>query len=156
VLQAILADFSGTILLVSHDRYLIDSLATQIWEVQPDTARLRVYNGTYSEYKTVLEDEAANPAAPGVEQTAKSEAKNERPPEKTAPAGLSKNEQYRRQKAVEVLESEIAELETQLKKVSLELENPPSDFNRVEALGQTYLDLQSQLEQRYAAWEALN
>ena len=33
VLQAVLADFSGTILLVSHDRYLIDALATQIWEL---------------------------------------------------------------------------------------------------------------------------
>jgi ATPase subunit of ABC transporter with duplicated ATPase domains len=30
VLQAILAGFNGTILLVSHDRYLIDALATQI------------------------------------------------------------------------------------------------------------------------------
>ncbi|MGB9673944.1 MAG: ribosomal protection-like ABC-F family protein, partial [Anaerolineales bacterium] len=33
ILQAVLADYNGTILLVSHDRYLIDALATQIWEV---------------------------------------------------------------------------------------------------------------------------
>jgi ATP-binding cassette, subfamily F, member 3 len=39
VLQAILSDFNGTILLVSHDRYLIDALATQIWEVIPDQSR---------------------------------------------------------------------------------------------------------------------
>ncbi len=36
VLQSIMADFNGTILLVSHDRYLIDVLGTQIWEVQPE------------------------------------------------------------------------------------------------------------------------
>ena len=44
VLQSVLADFAGTILLVSHDRYLIDALATQIWEVDPQqggAARLR-------------------------------------------------------------------------------------------------------------------
>ena len=34
VLQPVLADFPGTILLVSHDRYLIDALATQIWSVE--------------------------------------------------------------------------------------------------------------------------
>jgi len=40
--------------------------------------------------------------------------------------------------------------------VSAELENPPGDFNRVEALGQEYMQLQGQLEQRYTAWEELN
>ena len=33
-LQEVLEDFTGTILLVSHDRYLIDRLATQIWELR--------------------------------------------------------------------------------------------------------------------------
>ncbi|HLY29352.1 MAG TPA: ATP-binding cassette domain-containing protein, partial [Aggregatilineales bacterium] len=31
VLQAVLSEFGGTILMISHDRYLIDALATQIW-----------------------------------------------------------------------------------------------------------------------------
>jgi ATP-binding cassette subfamily F protein 3 len=35
ILQEVLGQYPGTILLVSHDRYLIDALATQIWEVQP-------------------------------------------------------------------------------------------------------------------------
>ncbi|TLN15344.1 ABC-F family ATP-binding cassette domain-containing protein, partial [bacterium] len=39
-LQSILAGFGGTILLVSHDRYLIDALATQVWEVLPDAGTL--------------------------------------------------------------------------------------------------------------------
>jgi ATP-binding cassette, subfamily F, member 3 len=155
VLQGILSDFGGTILLVSHDRYLIDSLATQIWEVLPNSGTLRMFNGTYSEYKTTLAEEAAAQAA-AAEANLKPQAKNETPAEKTAPAGLSKNEQYRRQKAVEALENEIAELEARLKRVSTELENPPGDFNRVEALGQEYLQLQSQLEERYATWENLN
>ncbi len=54
-LQAVLAPFPGTILFVSHDRYLIDSLAAQLWVVQDGT--LRRYAGTYSEY-------AAGTAAP--------------------------------------------------------------------------------------------
>ena len=69
---------------------------------------------------------------------------------------MSKNEQYRRRKAVEKLEHEIAELEKRLKQVSSELENPPADFSRVETLGQEYLALQAQLDQHYAAWEEMN
>ena len=38
VLQQVLQDFKGTILLVSHDRYLIDQLASQIWELRRWTA----------------------------------------------------------------------------------------------------------------------
>ena len=50
-LQALLKDFNGTILLVSHDRYLVDAIATQIWEVNPDKKTLEIFRGNYSEYK---------------------------------------------------------------------------------------------------------
>ncbi len=48
ILQNVLANFGGTILLVSHDRYLIDALATQIWAASPGD--LLVFEGTYSEF----------------------------------------------------------------------------------------------------------
>jgi len=51
ILQEILSEFNGTILLVSHDRYLIDALATQIWDVLPDPHSMRIFRGSYSEYR---------------------------------------------------------------------------------------------------------
>jgi ATP-binding cassette subfamily F protein 3 len=48
VLQETLEAFPGTILLVSHDRYLVDRLATQIWEVRGE--RLVVWGGGYRDY----------------------------------------------------------------------------------------------------------
>ena len=48
VLQAVLMAFPGTVLLVSHDRYLIDALATQIWELTP--GELHVTDGAYQDY----------------------------------------------------------------------------------------------------------
>jgi ATP-binding cassette subfamily F protein 3 len=48
VLQETLEAFPGTILLVSHDRYLVDRLATQIWEVRGE--RLEVWAGRYQDY----------------------------------------------------------------------------------------------------------
>ena len=52
VLQAVLSGYGGTILLVSHDRYLIDGLATQIWEVLPEQGVLRIFEGAYSAVQT--------------------------------------------------------------------------------------------------------
>src|SRR5688572_32124801 len=51
VLQSVLDSYKGTILLVTHDRYLVDALATQIWEIDPDESHLTVFNGTYSQMK---------------------------------------------------------------------------------------------------------
>jgi ATP-binding cassette subfamily F protein 3 len=48
VLEQVLTDFAGTVLLVSHDRYLIQSLATQIWAV--DDGGLTPYDGNWSQY----------------------------------------------------------------------------------------------------------
>ena len=47
-LQEVLDDFDGTILLVSHDRYLINRLATQIWELKDQ--RLQIFKGSYREF----------------------------------------------------------------------------------------------------------
>lgn len=49
-LQAVLETFEGTILLVSHDRYLVDRLATQIWSVESGV--LSVHKGNYRDFTT--------------------------------------------------------------------------------------------------------
>jgi ATP-binding cassette subfamily F protein 3 len=48
ILQAVLAQFEGTIILVTHDRYLVNRLANQIWEIED--GRLLVYKGSYEDY----------------------------------------------------------------------------------------------------------
>lgn len=58
VLQDVLEEFDGTIILVSHDRYLVDRLATQIWEV--DNGHLRVFKGNYQQYLEIVEKEREN------------------------------------------------------------------------------------------------
>jgi ATP-binding cassette subfamily F protein 3 len=63
MLQNVLAEFDGTIILVSHDRYLIDALATQVWEIDKEQATLRVFEGTYSEYRGAAGSAAAGASA---------------------------------------------------------------------------------------------
>src|SRR5512135_937476 len=62
VLQSVLDAYPGTILLVTHDRYLVDALATQIWEIDPQESHLGVFRGTYSQRKAESERVAAREA----------------------------------------------------------------------------------------------
>src|SRR5205085_2229938 len=49
-LEEVLAEFEGTLLFVSHDRYFIDSLATKVWVIEDGI--LIPYLGNYTEYRT--------------------------------------------------------------------------------------------------------
>ncbi len=153
VLQAILDEFGGTILLVSHDRYLIDALATQVWEVVPDESALRVFAGTYSDYKAAGQMETS--AAAVAESQAVAQRKKEvRQPRKQS-AGPSKFELQRQRQRIEALEREISALEQRFQAISRQLENPPADPGRVQQLGEEYIRLQQELEEKMQRWAEL-
>jgi ATP-binding cassette subfamily F protein 3 len=144
VLQSVLSDFGGTILLVSHDRYLIDALATQIWEVVPAEKTLKVFNGTYSEYR------ASRQAVAAVLETKNGPVIATR--EKKVKTGLSKDQLRKRQQRMSALEQEISMLESHLKSIEVQLENPPDDSGKVQRLGEEYARVQADLEERSDEW----
>lgn len=149
ILQSLLGAYGGTILLVSHDRYLIDALATQIWEVFPDQRALRFFEGTYSEYKSARSAEAASPsAAPGVDSRPNAPAR----PRPT----VSNYAQRKRREKLQELEAEITRLEEHLTRISRQLEHPPADAAKVARLGQEYQNLQHRLEGQLAEWTRLS
>ena len=147
VLQSLLADFDGTILLVAHDRYLIDALATQIWEVFPDRRSLRVFEGSYSEYKAVRQAEVLKKNARQPQATA-AEKKQRQP-------SLASGERKRRER-IKTLETQIHELEGKLELVSRQLEKPPDDPGKVARLGQEYQRLQHALDEHLATWAEIS
>ena len=104
VLEEFLLNFKGCILLVSHDRYLVDKLTDQLFIFEGE-GNVRVYNGNYTDYR-VERDEAedAKKAALKAEKTKTMIAPTPAPAAKTK---LS----YKEQKEIETLEKEIAELE---------------------------------------------
>jgi ATP-binding cassette subfamily F protein 3 len=148
ILQEVLADYQGTILLVSHDRYLIDALGTQIWEILPGEAALQAFDGTYTEYRLYQEqaqvDKAVKMVGAGKEVT-----------HKARPAALSAEQRQRRARLNEI-EGLIASLEEQLAVISSRLENPPKDPAKVQKLGRDYVRLQDDLNNLMVEWEQLN
>lgn len=152
ILQTMLGEFNGTILLVSHDRFLIDALATQIWEVVPGQSLLRIFEGGYSEYKAWLQNETTRDNGKIVEEPKKIviiSGKSE------GSSGLSKNELQRLQKRMLRVEEEISQLEADLVKLEMQLQNPPDDAKQIVQLGKKYTEMQSALSQHMQLWEEL-
>ncbi len=147
ILQEVLQDYQGTILLVSHDRYLIDALATQIWEIQPDEASMRIFEGSYTQYHAQLEAERLGTASARQQETVVGKRREQDRP--------SQDERRRKARLKEV-EEQIANLERQLAALSRQLENPPSDPAKVQRLGGEYVRLESALENLIQEWEDLH
>jgi ATP-binding cassette subfamily F protein 3 len=155
VLESVLSDFPGTILLVSHDRYLIDSLASQIWEVDPDAQTLHVFKGSYTQYRAFqmkmkeLETEKEGGRS-GVEESVDSGERKAQ-----GGKGLSKFERRKIKSRLGDIEEEIRRLEAQQEALSADLETPPEDHEEVLRLGNRYAEIQQQVETLMEEWAAL-
>ena len=146
VLQEVLGEFQGTILLVSHDRYLIDVLGTQIWDIDQDAHSLRIFKGTYTDYHAQQEAE---------QMATDSETKTVEPiatPRKKQ-AGMT---DHQRQLRLEEIETRIAYLERDLAKISVQLEDPPEDTKKVQRLGEDYVEIQNEINALLDEWEQLH
>ena len=148
VLQAVLADFRGTILLVSHDRYLIDALGTQIWEIEPKRTALTVFGGSYTAYRGYKESQSGPVRERSDDRDAERAARRRRA------NWTGKQAKQRRERLVDV-EAEITDLENRLEKLTQMLENPPPEVDRVQKLGARYVEVQNQLDALLAEWEDL-
>mgnify|MGYP002410497300 CR=1 FL=1 len=152
-LQAVLKEFNGTIILVSHDRFLIDAIASQIWEVLPDRKTMNVFRGSYSEYKE------AKKKITGAGSGAETEKNDPRtaPAEKEADSQpLSKNELKRLKEKRDRLEKEIHAFEQEMAEISSRLAQEGSDFEAITQLGLQYTALQEKLDHTMEAWAAIN
>lgn len=132
VLEEVLADFEGTILLVSHDRYLINALATQVWIIED--GGLNVYQGDYADY---------------LKRREKRERKGRR--------GATKARERKREKEearVAELEEAIAALEARLADLGQELAaaSQAQDLDRLRELGSEYERAEGELERLLAEW----
>ncbi len=140
ILQQVLTEFEGTILMVSHDRYLIDALATQIWDIDPETHELKIFKGSYQQFigRTAPVEQEAEPEP---DASPADEPEIELPEVKK----LSKFQRQRIQTRINVLEDRIIDLEDQLEKLGEQLQNPPSDADAIQQLGEDYAYLESEL-----------
>jgi ATP-binding cassette, subfamily F, member 3 len=152
VLQSVLDSYKGTILLVTHDRYLVDALATQIWEIDPDESQMTAFDGTYSQMKEEREKEAARLAAQQTPST--SETRNANVEAKRAKSKETREER-RRVAQMQELENKIAELESKLANLSTQLESPFVKPDEVRKIGTEYERVQKEMDEKLDEWERM-
>jgi ATP-binding cassette subfamily F protein 3 len=140
MLQRNLNEYAGTILLVSHDRYLVDAVATQIWEVDPQNRKLIVFPGTYSEYRLAQNKEKETTIQ------AKKPAIKKRI--------LTRPKVMNKKRTIE-LEKEISTLEAELKMISEQLGDQSQSREQVAELGQRFVDNQQKLDEKLQEWDKI-
>lgn len=141
ILQEVLQDYNGTILLVSHDRYLINRLATQIWELRD--GRLHVFTGTYREF-------VLSHSAPG------SQPRRIILPPKPLARDNSK-ETRKRQEALSMMENRIREQELAVQRIASEMQRPGNrwSYEQIRTMSTQYAQAQARLESLMGDWEKL-
>jgi ATP-binding cassette subfamily F protein 3 len=152
VLEEVLDDFSGTILLVTHDRYLVDRLASQLWIINPGGQELEVFQGTWAEYIEARDGETQAVAARQAKDKWTKDQRQLRREERRA-----RREEDARQQRAAAIESEIQHLEAQLQALQEEISTATEaqQTMRLHELGTLYGELEGQLQEKVAAWEEL-
>jgi ATP-binding cassette subfamily F protein 3 len=137
ILQDVLSEFEGTMILVSHDRYLVDALATHVWAIEDGT--LVTYEGNYTDYaaQRIEKDRRVSKAVRGTLT-------------KVRQAKAAQDGERKRQKRIAELETEITLLETRIVELSRQIEAAPPA--RVGALGEEYTRVERDLHRRLNEW----
>ena len=148
-LQAVLSEYAGTILLVSHDRYLINALATQIWEIDVQEEGLEVFQGNYQEYQSAREAMSDE----GHEEDEEARAAQYRAQKQAKNRALAR--ERRRKARLQEVEQRITELEKELENLSTRLADPPQDPGKVHQLGKSYDAAEEELQDLMGEWEDL-
>ncbi|BCX03564.1 MAG: ABC transporter [Candidatus Roseilinea sp.] len=148
-----LQQFDGTLLFVSHDRYLIAALATQLWILErgaDGVVRMSVFKGPYDEWREAREAQAS--PLPVADQK---NGAQRAPRGAVATPGMSKNAQQQRQAKLASIEQRIQALEAQMEALADRMAQAGSDFARVQALGEEYRRVERELAEAWEEFERL-
>lgn len=143
-LEKLLMDFSGTVIVVSHDRYLINRVAKSL--IVFENGGVRYFDGTFEEYEE--------------KETAEEVAKEK--PEKTKKTGgeryVESKEEARRKHRVEFLEKKITALEEELSRAQAKLDDETvnTDYKKVMAVEEEIKTIEEKLDPLITEWTELS
>lgn len=155
VLEEYLEDFSGCVIVVSHDRYFLDRTIDRIFALEPE-GNVRQYPGNYSVYLDFKKkEEEAEPSSS--EKTVKSEKQTPPPsPARSSPDTKPRKISYKEKREFELLESKIPEMEAEKEAIEKTLyNNPPSGFSEVQKLSERLAELTQEIDEATERWMEL-
>ena len=158
ILEDAIRSYTGTVLVVSHDRYFINRIATRILELKDQ--KLYSFIGNYEYYDSHKEQVYTAAAAVAPESA-------DSVPDTTAPVSSAKDD-YKKQKEeqarirkkendIKKTEQQIEEIEADISEIDREFEKPEIATNsaKLGELSKKREELSSKLSALYEAWEDL-
>ena len=144
ILEDYLSQFSGAVLAVSHDRYFLDKIATEIFEFRG--GQCRRYTGNYSDY---AEKADFSDSAPAVRK------KTEKA-DRTFVGTRKLKFSYKEQREFETIDDDIAALEQQIAETESAIAANSSDYQKLQELTEQKEQLGQQLAEKMDRWVYLN
>ncbi|MGN1040271.1 MAG: hypothetical protein ACI4QL_02475, partial [Candidatus Fimimonas sp.] len=140
-LEYALKNYTGTVLFVSHDRYFVNSVASQIAELE--NGKITTYQGNYDDF-------ACKKVKAETPTVAKQTAGNFRSAKQRA-------EQTNKARKLKELEQRITQLEKEAEVLNGELAKPEvaADYTKLSEVLQRLKDVERETEKLTAEWESL-
>lgn len=179
-LETALQEYTGTVVVVSHDRYFLDEIASQILSFERDGSILQ-YSGNYTEFHDWkhqsetpglaggITEQAETPPAGSVRVTddtrvlsratkATDDEAHSAKSKKQPQSNLSKNQRDRVEKRIAEIESVISRLEDESKSKTAELSDPKiaGDYTRLKSATDEITKIESRIKSLYEDWEQLS
>ena len=144
ILQEFLESYTGCVLIVSHDRYFMDTLADHLFIFEGNGV-IRDYNGNYTDYRSEL-SEKEKPAAAVQKQDVVVVEK----PKNTAKPSFKEVHEFNQ------LDAEIPKLEEKVQQLTNELNSGIADHVELNRLGEELKKLSDSLEEKTMRWLELS
>jgi ATP-binding cassette subfamily F protein uup len=148
VLEEFLMNYGGVLMLVSHDRYLLDKLTDQLFIMEGD-GNVRIFNGNYSSYRVELEE---------LKQEARKASSAPKQAYVEPPAPVKKNKlSFKEQKELDTLETEVANLEKKIAQLTAELNSGTiTAHQELIDLARKIKDLSTEMDEKSLRWIELS
>lgn len=147
VLEEALADFGGTIFVVSHDRYFLKRIGTRILQLEGDRA----------EFYTDIEAFESQRRRQQLQQTEqqRDDYKSQKAVARVK-SGLSNNERRRLQQQATEAEQAVRRLEAERNEINVQLQTGDgTDYERLHRLAERFEELDAEISMLYVVWEKL-
>ncbi len=145
VLEEFLLSYNGVLILVSHDRYLLDRLTDQLF-IMEGNGIITLYNGNYSSYKEDMEEKK-------VQEKQVASAVKAAP---VAPLQPKKSKlSFKEVKEMETLEDDVAKLENQVKNLTALLNSGDNNHQQLTELAAQIQGLTNQIDKKSLRWMEL-
>lgn len=160
-LESALDEYPGTVVTVSHDRFFLDRIATQMISFEPD-GRVIDFNGNYTELHdwklksepTVLASDVLSPAVKAVQRSEPGTVTISA----SQPSGseLSKNQIQLLQRRITEIESKIPKLEAEVAHLAAQMSRPEiaADFVKLTDITEKHAGVEARIKDLYEEWEA--